>query len=667
MMTSSVFSRALLIAGALGLCLCALHAQNGMADAREALARGDASALRHATSALREQPLGALENVQVALTLFWMGQFDDAPRYLRRALAADPGVLQDVGRLADLMPRADARARLNQLAPLIQDNADLCFLAAVVLLLDDDRNRALPLLVRAAQLAATDVQAERLADRTSPPRNESRGRVALRNGDFRDAMRAFAFAAADEPAVPEHLAGVALALAGLGDTEQAAEMFNAALDGGPGARLAEWLHLLEVDREQIGTAGLAVFRGDARDAPVMRLGAALLFASGLYSAAREACVETMAEHRLDAFPHELLRYMEERDLRGGPPLRPSPLQPDAPPEPGDEPPQEPPTPAPESTLEGVQRDIRRGDYDRAREAIDGLVDDDSPPEVMHLLFVVLVGTNELDSASLALQAWFRSVTRTERVRLNAVREYFATGAQFEEWRARIIEARDADPNAGTPRLINTYVLLSQGQYNEARDELVVARIAEPANATVLALDRILSDPEFRGDAAPNGVRDDPTPRALMGHALQALRDGRFADARNYLLRAAEADPELPLVREYLLQAYFALGDLDNAVRTVRELLTVLEDTRVQPRGFRAFATSDYFRSPEFRDHLAVLRAACEERPLSAGLFLLLGVLEHDRGNLAEAAEAMQRWHDNEPGRRADGPMRLYEDIRKRVE
>src|SRR5690606_4251516 len=95
---------------------------------RAALAKGDAEALTHAARALKDKPDGAAENRQIALVMFWAGHYEDAARYLRRALAIQPDALLNQEKLSKQMPAADLRARLNQLAPKAETEPDLCFL-----------------------------------------------------------------------------------------------------------------------------------------------------------------------------------------------------------------------------------------------------------------------------------------------------------------------------------------------------------------------------------------------------------------------------------------------------------------------------------------------------------------------------------------------------------
>jgi tetratricopeptide (TPR) repeat protein len=636
-----------------------------LSQARDALVKGDKDALRPAVKALAARPLGAEENVQVAITLFWMGQFDDAARYMRRGLTTDVGIAEDIGLLAARMPKDDIAPRLNQLAVLVEDNAELCFLAGVLLVMHDDRERAVPFLVRAEQLAGADAQASRLAGDRSPPRSATRGVTALRQGEFRDAVRSFAFAAADNPTAAEHFAGLAIALAGLGDIDPAAETLQVVAGRRMPRQLIEWMHGLEPPTDKLLEAATAILGQQDADTHKLRMAAVLLLVARHYHEAREACVRILMEDRLDEVAHELMQYMDANDLRGGPALNGSPAEPD---------PNEPPTdptdaqePTQPATMDDVRRHVRRGDFELALDAIDPHVTDEADPDVYFVLFAILVGVEDLEQARLALQAWYAKASRDDRTRLNSLRDLFGSNELFTQWQLTITTRRDEDPNAGLPRLLNSFVLVSRGRYSAAREELLVARIEYPGDAMALSLDRILSGDDFERDVTPDGVPDDPSPSALFGRAQNNFRAGDYEQARNNLLRAAEADADLPFINESLFRVYFAMADYSNAVRVLERMLDELDDLRVNPRTFRVLVVDGYENRETFEEHLEELRDECVRRPLAAGPFLLLGVIEHDLGNLKQSYEALKRWYDIVPGERHSGAVRLYEEVRKRTE
>ena len=75
-----------------------------MSKARGALARGGDDAFALAASALKNDPQGAEENLHMALTMYWGGHFEDAARYMRRAVSSDRNLLMGQKVLADSMP-----------------------------------------------------------------------------------------------------------------------------------------------------------------------------------------------------------------------------------------------------------------------------------------------------------------------------------------------------------------------------------------------------------------------------------------------------------------------------------------------------------------------------------------------------------------------------------
>ena len=188
-----------------------------MSKARGALARGGDDAFALAASALKNDPQGAEENLHMALTMFWGGHFEDAARYMRRAVSADRNLLMSQKVLADSLPAEAAKDRLIELAEEAEDDPELCFLTGSLLLIDKDRTRALAFLVRAEELAGTDAQAAKLADTEAEDRNELRGKASLSDGQWADAARSYTFAALDSPTVAEHYAGLVIALGGSGD------------------------------------------------------------------------------------------------------------------------------------------------------------------------------------------------------------------------------------------------------------------------------------------------------------------------------------------------------------------------------------------------------------------------------------------------------------------
>ena len=146
-----------------------------MSKARGALAQGSSDALSFGAKALKSDPGGASENLHMALTMFWAGHFEDSARYMRRAVSSDRKLMMSQKVLSDSMPSEDAKFRLAELALGAENDSELCFLTGTLLLIDKDRARALAFLVRAEELAGTDMQAARLADEKAEDRNRLRG------------------------------------------------------------------------------------------------------------------------------------------------------------------------------------------------------------------------------------------------------------------------------------------------------------------------------------------------------------------------------------------------------------------------------------------------------------------------------------------------------------
>lgn len=652
------------------ICLAAapLHADgpsgeitDWLGKARSALATGNSEALSLAARALKNDPDGADENLLMSLAMFWAGHGDDAARYMRRAVSTDRGVLEKAGRLSETMPADDAESRLLTLAEEAGDDAEKCFLTGTLLLLNKDRTRALAFLVRAEELAGTDAQAALLADSDADDRNEARGKTALNAGEWDEAARSFTFAALESPHVAEHYAGLVLALCGDGDAGGSRALADVLYARSRDTTL-QWI----LDTDVPAGPLLKTAQGLELDNPPLgqlKLAALLYFAAGHYGSAQSACVAALLQDKLDDFVHDLQGFMERNNLRGNP-VEAS--QPESSPE-G---PVEQPDAAPDQlTLEDARRLIRRAEFTDALKILDGFVTEDSDAEVYHLVFICTVGRGELTDAQNALQAWFERAEPAERTRLNAIRELFASQQLFDRWREHITLVRDANPNQGLPRLLNTYVEITRGRYSTARNELVVAKIESPGNALVIELDRLLSQEDLQNDRTPDGVLDDPTPKALLGRADRLFRDGDYEGSKTAYLRAMEADPSLPFLTVGLMRCYFALGDYDNSVRQLQVLLKEQEMDRKEARDFVLLLDIGYDDPLKFSEHIAALKTECDERPLSTTPWLLYGVIQLTRTNAdyRAARDALKVWYDNDRSKERDQVLvKLYEYARKRA-
>ena len=634
-----------------------------MSKARGALARGGDDALSFAAKALKAQPEGATENLHMALAMFWAGHFEDSARYMRRAVSSDRNLLMSQKVLSDSMPAETALSRLVEVAEECQDDPELCFLTGTLLLIDKDRTRALAFLVRAEELAGTDAQAAKLADDSADDRNKLRGETALRGGDWSDAARSFTFAALESPTVAEHYAGLVVALAGSADDAGALKIADTVYARYRVSSLLPWLTKLEAQPAALVATAARLTASDELQLAHLKLATLLYFATGRYDSARETAVQALLVDKLDDFIHDLQSYMEENDFAGDPE---TPTDPETPVKPPDSPTNNTPT-APK--LEDARKEIRRGDYTAALKVLDNFVTEDAEAEIYHMVFVATVGRGELNDAVTALQAWFERAPADERTRLNAVRELFASAQLFEQWRKQITLVRDANPNQGLPRLLNTYVELTRGRYNSARDELVVAKIESPMNPLVLGLDKILDGEDFQNDRTPDGVLDDPSPKALLGKADMLFRQGDYDGSKVAYLKAMEADRTLPFLKLGLMRCYFALGDYDNAVRQLHLLFEEQDMANKEAREFVLLLDVGYDEPGLFEKHIEALKQECDDRPLSTTPWLLYGVIQLTRTNpdYVAARDALQTWHDNDRNKvRGVVMVKLYEYARKKA-
>jgi tetratricopeptide (TPR) repeat protein len=632
-----------------------------LAKSRVALVKGEDEATVYAARALKKSPEFAPENRQMALVLFWSGHFEDSARHMRRALAADPNALIEQPKLGDLMPPADAKDRLNQLAPDAEKDPELCFLAGSLLLLDQDRARALAFLVRAEELAGTDGQAATLVDDQAQDRNRLRGETALQEGDWEDAVRSFTFAALDAPTVPELYAGLVIALAAQGEDAMALQLSANVFERYQRDSTLPWLQALKPKGRAAADAAMRLQTVENASIDQLRLAATLFFTAGWYRSSRDAGVRLLLVDKLDDFTHDLQGWMEKHQLTQDP----AGDDPDTPPADTPDDPVEPEKELP--TLDTARKLIRRGEFTEAYKILDLFVNEQAVPEVYHLLFVVLIGRGELQDSATALQTWFLKVDDEQRTKLNSLRELFSTKELFEGWRNHILLVRDADANAGLPRLLNCYVEITRGRYDSARDELVVAKIESPANQMVLALERILESDDFLKDRTPDGIQDDPTPKSLMARADREFRAGDYQGALSTNLAAAEADPKLPYITAALLRCYFALADYDNAAAQLKLMLNEQKMSEREPREFQLPLEAGYDNIDTFRGHLEALKAECETRDINARRWMLYGVILLTRNDFNGARDALKEWHDLDTSKTRDPVMvKFYEYARKRA-
>lgn len=655
-MTASRVALALLIAVA----AAPLFADEDALDqAATALEEGDDSAIELAAAALKQEPLGAAENRQAALTWFWAGHFEDAARYLRRALAADPNALMDRPLPSEVMPARDVTRRLNELAGQIDDDPDLCFLTGAVLLLNNDRPRALAFLVRAAELAGTDGQADALIrDNDESDRNELRALAALKTGDYADAERSFTFAALDAPTVAEYYAGLAIALSAAGQDDMARRIAGNAYARYHHERMFAWLAELDVVEADVLAAAR---RLDVDGAPSgdCRLAMILYMTVEHWRSARQAGVKGLMENKLDAFIQDARIWMDDSDLHGDPDNAPESPQPEDP---------EPPADAPddEASLSAARAHVRAGEFVRARNILDEHTGENVTPEVCHLLFVALAGCREFEEAAVALQAWYQMVDDEDRMSLNSLRELFGKQETFDAWRGQISAQRDERPNAFAPRLLSCYVEITRGRYSSARADLAVARIDSPRNATALGLHGLLQKEEYARDVTADGIPDDLSAKALYGEGDSHFRNGRYEDARSAYLKAQERDRELPHVSAALFRCHFALGDYDGAYTQFQRMIEEQDTAETGAGAFQLLLKNSYGDNVAYESHLEALKNECARRELSWKPWLLYGVILVQDGNFEAALEALQTWRDNFKDEHDPVHMDFYELAKERA-
>lgn len=672
---------ALPILGALGLFAGCLQAEGpatrtgtALIDAQAALARGmNGAALERGLAALKAQPLGADENLQMSLTLFWLAQFGDSARHMRRALAQDLSVLSRSALLRERVPPADVNPRLLELATPAASNAELCFLTGALLLLDRDMSRARLALLRAEELAGTDGQVTDLLAAIDVAlaidRSMSRATRHMQSAAFDEAARFFICSAMDRPRHGLAYAGLAVSLAADGDDLMALRFAHIADELTSPATLLQWI---ADARPAAAPLALAARRLESTSGPVkptaarMRLACLLWFAAGYYESARNAALALLIESRLDNLARPLLDYMESRKLEDDPlDVRPQPPKPDRQEPP--KPPEEKPAPSLAGTIDDARKSIRRLDYDGALRLLEPLVSEDQKDlNVFHLLFVALVGRGELIDAATAYQAWFLRAPEAERMKLAALRPLFERESDYEAWKRPVIAARNTDQIAALPRLLLAACDISEGRFSSARTNLAVALRAEPRNVTLQELNRLLGQARYDADAEVPRTPEAANPRIVLGEAERLFRDRQYEAARGKYLAAAELDPTLKDIPLCLLKVNFALADYERACAALEQLLAAQQIEALGAEAYSLPLAGAYADGAEFTRHFDTLRQTCEQRPLSDKPWLLLGAIQYARRSFAEARDALQRYSENTlaPAQPNGAALKLLESAKK---
>ena len=639
-----------------------------LGKARKALAAGEQDlAIDHGIAALKLKPLGAAENVQMSLAMFWLARFDDSVRYLRRALAANPDCLNEEPVLAARIPAKDVNPRINELARAINDKADLCFLAGALLLVNQDQERAFALLLRAEELAGTDGQATDLMNDLGkdpqPDRSQRRALNAITRGDFKDGLRSFAFAAMDRPTRGDFYAGMALCLGARGESLLAMEFIEQMRAHATSSQFLKWWHRAAPEPAKLlaAAAKLETPDQDGQAVPLQRLQLAMLlyFGAGYYASAKETSVHLLLQSKLHNLTHDLRGYMHDEALK----YNPGPIV---------EPPSSVPGPDPDESAKSMRLargHLQKGEYAEAMNQLDPLVTEEtSDPEIFYLLFVALVGRSEFKAASSSLGAWLISVNDQQRLRRDALSELFAQSSTYDRWSKLIDGAVGKEPRNPMPVALRCYVRISEGRYTEARIDLAVATIwQDGTDRSIAILDRLLDLPETRKDSGSTEPEADPKEQFAAAEELFKKKD--YQGAKSLYLKAAEQDPDLAGISVALFRAWFALGD---SAQAAKQLLVLLAEQKIETGSagdFRLNLRAAYRDQGEFAVHLKALSDECDRRNLSTDPWLVLGAVEFGRGptRYGAAADALQVWSDNVTGERNAAALKLlaYAEAKRR--
>ncbi|MCF6228478.1 MAG: hypothetical protein L3J82_07465 [Planctomycetes bacterium] len=639
------------------ICLPILPAQeeadtpDALEVAWQALKDGEADAASKAVAALKEEPKSAERNLCLSLALFWKGQFKDAPRYLRRAIAYDFQIVLDCDKPSELMPVDGYRRQLTALAQLAEGNVEACFLTGSLLSLNKDSIRATAFLLRAEELATTDGQAERLRKGSLDTRNLKHGKIALAEGKFNEAARSFMLALFEFPNRPFARAALAVCLAGLGQTDMAVSMLEKLAEIEKPDEMLDSLRTINVPARQLAPL-VAALNSDKETLSRLRLGALLAFTVGYYNSAREISLKGLVLNQLDTLCFDIRDYLERNKLLGDP-------------EPETKKPVNQPEEVPvKSSLPKIKKLINKEEFSEALTLL--LEYTGSDQHAYLLVYVAGVGAAQFNAASQGLQHWVAKLNAKEPFQLNAIRKLFERNDTFEDWALGLEVAMRADPDQSDLRLLHAYSECTRGNFGQARDDLEIASASLPANKTITLLIQYLKKPEFENDTMPDVVKNPPSPESLHLLGKKAFNESDFKKAIDYFNKAAEANPELNGITKSLIRSSFALGEYAKAMRYMRALFKEQDLLQDGVTEFSFRMGTGYSNGTVYEEHLNNLRKAAREAFVGEDEWMLLGSINFGRRNWKEARNALQNWHDKTTSKALDPILlRMLEHAKKK--
>jgi tetratricopeptide (TPR) repeat protein len=126
--------------------------------------------------------------------------------------------------------------------------------------------------------------------------------------------------------------------------------------------------------------------------------------------------------------------------------------------------------------------------------------------------------------------------------------------------------------------------------------------------------------------------------ALIG--LTLFRDGRYADASDSLFAASVDDPASPVLKVYLAQSLFAIGEYKYSAEYLRQALTARPELALQDFSIGRLYAATPEGQTDMERHLAALKEQTSVQPYDADALLVLGFIQMNDGNTSGAGASL---------------------------
>ncbi len=190
----------------------------------------------------------------------------------------------------------------------------------------------------------------------------------------------------------------------------------------------------------------------------------------------------------------------------------------------------------------------------------------------------------------------------------------ATGETSGDAQARILPSREDEPLAASER-------------EQLLEQIAPLPKAEPAEEgeSVLPAGKGLQAGDTEGSAVQT---------ALAG--LDAFRSGQYEKAADKLFTATQEDPSSEILKIYLAESLFSIGEYRFSADYLRQALSARKDLALQSfEPSRLYAATSEGKA-DFESHLALLKEHVRLKPYDTDALLLLGFIQLQSGDLMGA-------------------------------